>query len=198
MMAIDVTSIRPATLSDLDAVVSWLGDETDCTRWAGSRVAFPVDRAELPRAIEWEASQSWSVTIHGGVVAFGQLVPKAAGRLHLARLLAMPERQGVGIGRRLATHMLDAALAVSASVISLNVAADEGRGDEETMMCRNIETLYNFEPPASEFESSFSSRLASDFILATYEGWQRNALASKPPDNGRIASVLFRGVRPLD
>lgn len=29
-------------------------------------------------------------------------------------------------------------------------------------------------------------------ILATYEEWQRNALASSPPDNGRIATVLFR------
>lgn len=29
------------------------------------------------------------------------------------------------------------------------------------------------------------------YVLATYEEWQRNALASTPPDNGRIASVLF-------
>jgi hypothetical protein len=34
-------------------------------------------------------------------------------------------------------------------------------------------------------------------ILATYEEWQRNAQASTPPDNARIATVLFRDVRPL-
>lgn len=28
-------------------------------------------------------------------------------------------------------------------------------------------------------------------ILATYEEWQRNALASKPADNGRISTVMF-------
>jgi hypothetical protein len=28
-------------------------------------------------------------------------------------------------------------------------------------------------------------------VLATYEEWQRNALASEPSDNGRIASVVF-------
>jgi hypothetical protein len=28
-------------------------------------------------------------------------------------------------------------------------------------------------------------------VLATYEEWQRNALASTPPDNGRVATVLF-------
>ena len=34
-------------------------------------------------------------------------------------------------------------------------------------------------------------------ILATYEEWQRNALASQPPDNGRIATVLFASSDPL-
>jgi len=29
------------------------------------------------------------------------------------------------------------------------------------------------------------------YIVATYEEWQRNALASTPPDNGRIATVVF-------
>ena len=28
-------------------------------------------------------------------------------------------------------------------------------------------------------------------LLATYEEWQRNARASTPPDNGRVATVLF-------
>jgi hypothetical protein len=28
-------------------------------------------------------------------------------------------------------------------------------------------------------------------VLATYVEWQRSALASKPPDNARLASVLF-------
>ncbi len=31
-----------------------------------------------------------------------------------------------------------------------------------------------------------------DYVLATYEEWQCNALASAPPDNARIATVLFR------
>lgn len=29
------------------------------------------------------------------------------------------------------------------------------------------------------------------YLLATYEEWQRNGLASTPPDNGRVATVLF-------
>ena len=35
-------------------------------------------------------------------------------------------------------------------------------------------------------------RVFADHCLATYEEWQRNALASTPPDNARVASVIFR------
>lgn len=35
------------------------------------------------------------------------------------------------------------------------------------------------------------------YVLATYEEWQRNALASRPPDNGRVATVLFAIGNPL-
>ena len=35
------------------------------------------------------------------------------------------------------------------------------------------------------------------YVLATYEEWQRNALASEPADNGRIATVVFKSGNPL-
>ena len=35
-------------------------------------------------------------------------------------------------------------------------------------------------------------RQEDSLVVATYEEWQRNARASTPPDNGRIATVLFR------
>lgn len=31
-----------------------------------------------------------------------------------------------------------------------------------------------------------------ELVIATYEEWQRNALASSPPDNGRVATVVFK------
>lgn len=40
-------------------------------------------------------------------------------------------------------------------------------------------------------------RTWDEYILATYEEWQRNALASTPSDNGRIATVLFRSTDRL-
>ncbi|UCG74117.1 MAG: hypothetical protein JSV45_07010 [Chromatiales bacterium] len=35
-------------------------------------------------------------------------------------------------------------------------------------------------------------RITATHVLATYEEWQRNALASTPADNGRLATVLFQ------
>lgn len=40
-------------------------------------------------------------------------------------------------------------------------------------------------------------RVFEGHVLATYEEWQRNALASEPPDNARLATVLFADTRPL-
>lgn len=36
-----------------------------------------------------------------------------------------------------------------------------------------------------------------EHVLATYEEWQRNAVASEPPDNARVATVLFRAGKPM-
>jgi hypothetical protein len=40
-------------------------------------------------------------------------------------------------------------------------------------------------------------RQPDGYLLATYEEWQRNALVSTPPENARIATVLFRNSVPL-
>ena len=40
-------------------------------------------------------------------------------------------------------------------------------------------------------------RVLESHVVATYEEWQRNALASKPPENARLATVLFSNSRPL-
>ena len=34
-------------------------------------------------------------------------------------------------------------------------------------------------------------------VLCTYEEWQRNAKATEPPDNARVATVLFKEGDPL-
>lgn len=34
-------------------------------------------------------------------------------------------------------------------------------------------------------------QLSAKHVLVTYEEWQRHALASMPPDNGRLSTALF-------
>ena len=40
-------------------------------------------------------------------------------------------------------------------------------------------------------------RVLGNEIIATYEEWQRNALSSTPPNNGRVATVVFKKTEPL-
>lgn len=40
-------------------------------------------------------------------------------------------------------------------------------------------------------------KVLDSHILATYEEWQRSALFSTPPDNARIASVIFKQAQSL-
>ncbi|MDJ0926806.1 MAG: DUF4440 domain-containing protein [Gammaproteobacteria bacterium] len=35
-------------------------------------------------------------------------------------------------------------------------------------------------------------QVLDDYLVVTYEEWQRNALQSSPADNGRLATALFR------
>lgn len=145
-----MTAIRAAQTSDLEAVASWLRDQADCTLWAGRRVSFPVDPAVLPQAIEWDSSDSWSATAGANIVAFGQLVPKPRRRVHLARLIAAPGRRGEGLGRFLATHLLNTALSGHPSTVSLNVV----RGNEPALnLYRSLgftEAARPSDEPASE------------------------------------------------
>jgi len=112
---------RASQLGDLSTVASWIQSESACRLWCGVRVAYPIDLASLPQAIEFDTSDSWTATSSGVHVAFGQIVPKPQGRLHLARLITAPERRGAGLGRLVARHLLEAAQSRNPSTISLNV-----------------------------------------------------------------------------
>jgi GNAT superfamily N-acetyltransferase len=120
----DMAEIRPAKISDLEIVVSWVRSDVDSILWAGPRVSYPIDLASLPKAIEWKSSDAWTLESGGGVVAFGQLLPKPNRRVHLARLIAAPRHRGRGLGRLIATHLLKTALSRHPSAISLYVAPE--------------------------------------------------------------------------
>ncbi|MCP4002584.1 MAG: GNAT family N-acetyltransferase [bacterium] len=119
-----MSEIRDSELSDLSVVASWIGSAPECRLWCGTRVSYPIDLVELPRQIEYSDCESWTLTDGDAVVAFGQLVSKPGGRLHLARLIAAPERRGSGLGRLITAYLLETALARGPSAVSLNVFAE--------------------------------------------------------------------------
>ena len=105
-------------------VASWIRSAEECRFWSGSRVAYPIDLALLSQAIEYDESEAWSIEIDGELAAFGQLVAKPAGRVHLARLISAPHRRGQGLGRRISEQLVEAARVRNPAAISLNVIAE--------------------------------------------------------------------------
>lgn len=119
-----MSELRAASLLDLSVVAGWIRSAELCRQWAGERVAFPIQNDRLPHEIEFEKAESWCLLEGGTILGFGQIVPKSASRQHLARLVIEPESRGQGLGRVLAEHLLELALAKSPSCVSLNVSAN--------------------------------------------------------------------------
>ena len=81
----------------------------------------------------------------------------------------------------------------------------EQRFDQQFLLIPPAGTTLNLEALSQSIYSRYASnpefriairqvrvqRQVSGHVLATYEEWQRNALASTPCNNGRVASALF-------
>jgi hypothetical protein len=65
-------------------------------------------------------------------------------------------------------------------------------------LCTSIKNTYDTNPDFSiAIRNVKVQRVLGNEIIATYEEWQRNALASTPPNNGRVATVVFKKTQPL-
>jgi [ribosomal protein S18]-alanine N-acetyltransferase len=113
--------LRPATLTDLELVCTWVRTPRECELWAGARVHFPLTLASLSASIDF-VHQGGLVLLDGGAtLAFGQIVSKAGRRAHLARLIVAPEHRGAGFGRALVDGLLEHARTNRYRLASLNV-----------------------------------------------------------------------------
>jgi [ribosomal protein S18]-alanine N-acetyltransferase len=137
-------TLRPATLTDLDTVVSWVGDQAELERWTGPRYTYPIDLARLPEFFDLAAARSWVVDDGGAPVAFGQFVHRGPTRAHLARIITAPHRRGEGHAARLVTHLLVEARASGAAVASLNVRPGN---DEALRLYRRLGFVDAVRPP---------------------------------------------------
>jgi [ribosomal protein S18]-alanine N-acetyltransferase len=114
-------TLRPATLSDLEIVASWVGSARECELWAGWRVRFPIDLAALPETIGFSESNAFGLADGQELVAFGQLVVRRGRRVHLARIIVAPGRRRRGYGVSLVERLIARARRDWFERVSLNV-----------------------------------------------------------------------------
>jgi ribosomal protein S18 acetylase RimI-like enzyme len=112
--------LREATLVDLETAASWVHNQHETDRWAGGKVIYPIDRQQMIDAVQWHEASNQAIGA-SDLLAFGQILEKEAGRLHLARLIVHPERRREGLGLLLVSGLLHVARTQGAHVISLNV-----------------------------------------------------------------------------
>ena len=113
--------LREATLPDLRAIATWVSSARECELWAGWRVRFPVEPNALALTIDFEHHGGFALVEADEVIGFGQIVTKARGRGHFARLIVSPRHRGRGLGERLVRLLLKQARASGHTLASLNV-----------------------------------------------------------------------------
>ena len=89
--------------------------------WAGPCVRFPLRIEKLSKDIEFSDNNSFSYINNESIFAFGQLLTKENGWLHLARIIVDPAERGRGYGKLLCFELIQVAMQRGYQKISLNV-----------------------------------------------------------------------------
>jgi len=113
--------MRQAKLSDLDKIINWIPDEQACKFWAGPLVRFPFNITMLAEDIGFDKNRSYSLWENDELIAFGQLIEKKNGFLHLARIIVNPAYRGQKFGEKLCRLMISTCREQGFSDFSLNV-----------------------------------------------------------------------------
>ena len=116
--------LRPATEQDLARIIPWVATAEDCLLWAGPKVKFPMTVASLSTEIAFADNNSFALAAGDDLVAFGQLLRRDNGLLHLARILVDPARRGGGSGRQLCQGLIEVAVKRGTRGVSLFVYSD--------------------------------------------------------------------------
>ena len=115
--------LRSATAHDLLNVAAWITSQRDCEFWAGHALAYPLRLETLSHDISLSPETSFCFA-GSRVLAFGQLIDKGNGRVHLAKIIVYPQMRDGGIGTRFVASLIDKATEQSFALIGLNVHPD--------------------------------------------------------------------------
>jgi ribosomal protein S18 acetylase RimI-like enzyme len=114
-------NLRKAKITDLKTIISWIPNELKCKSWAGPKVRFPLSIESLSKDIRFSDNNSYCLIKSEAIIAFGQLLTKEKGYLHLARVIVDPSKRAMGYGKLLCNELLQIAIQQGYHKISLNV-----------------------------------------------------------------------------
>ncbi len=112
--------IYHATEKQLEEVASWIDTKLDCRFWAGPSVSYPINLKVLIEEIGFQDNNSYICKVNERVLGFGQVIQKAEGARHLARIITNPESRGKGYGLELCKSLISIAME-SKNMVTLNV-----------------------------------------------------------------------------
>lgn len=150
-------NIRPASINDVEEVISWICTEEECRIWAGPAVTYPICKSRLLNEISFCPENSFSCSSNTGLLAFGQVLQKDDGGSHLARIITNPTCRYQGVGRRMCNYLVDYAFQLGGGKVSLNVYR------ENSYALRLYESL-------GFMEQAENSDDANIFMIRTYKG----------------------------
>ena len=113
--------IQKAKITDLKDIIPWISNEQACKMWAGPYVKFPLIMERLSKDIGFSDDNSYCYKNDESIFAFGQLLTKRSGWLHLARIIVDPIRREKGYGQLLCAELIHLAIQKDYQKISLNV-----------------------------------------------------------------------------
>ena len=119
--------LRKAKITDLKTIISWIPNELECKIWAGPKVRFPLSVERLSKDIEFSVNNSYCLIKSENIIAFGQILTKEKGYLHIARIIVDPSKRVMGYGKILCKELLQIAMQKGYHKISLNVYRNNTR-----------------------------------------------------------------------
>ena len=111
--------IRKAEINDFNTIMSWIKDENECRNWAGPKVRYPLNIVDLLKDLQYSKTNSYCLINDNNILAFGQLLPKEEGLIHMARIIVAPSYRGFGHGKTLCKNLIQTAEQLGCQKVSL-------------------------------------------------------------------------------
>ena len=100
--------LQPATLEDLQTVLTWIETPEQLKRWGGPLLSWPPRVEQTWRQIEADTHKVFAlVGENGEVTGLGQTLRREENGVHLGRIILSPALRGKGVGRVFMQNLIE-------------------------------------------------------------------------------------------